>query len=133
MRARHLLVLAAVLLLVPTAATAKTVHYKNFVSPSKLISCISVRYGGSGIECSAAYIPEIGELDTYYALEPRGKSKVGERGDYPGYENAKQRTLDYGDTYKRNGIRCTMRRSGLTCRNRSGHGFHLAKGDLRRF
>ena len=127
------LLLTGLMLLLPSGATAKTVHYKNFVSPSKLISCISVKYGGPGIECSAPYIPEIGELDTYYALKPRGKSKVGERGDYPGYENAKRRTLHYGDTYKRKGISCTMHEDGLTCRNRSDHGFHIAKGDLRRF
>ncbi len=114
-------------------AEAKTVHYKNFVSPSKLISCISVKYGGRGIECTARYMPRIGELDPYYGLEPRGKAVVGERGDYPGYGNAKRRTLHYGDTYKRHGIRCTMRESGLTCRNRSDHGFHIAKDDLRRF
>lgn len=131
MRMRHLVILTALLL--PPTASARTVHYKNFVSPSKLISCISVKYGGRGIECSARYIPEIGELDTYYALEPRGRSRIGERGDYPGYADAKQRTLHYGDTYTRNGIRCTMRRSGLTCRNRDTHGFHIAKGDLRRF
>ena len=127
--------LAAVLSLAALApgASARTVHYKNFVSPSKLISCLSVKYGGRGIECSAPYIPQIGELDTYYALEPRGRSRLGERGDYPGYPNAKPRTLHYGDTYARHGIRCTMRASGLTCRNRSKHGFHLAKGDLRRF
>ena len=130
MRARHLLVLAV--LLVPSTASAKTVHFKNFVSPSKLISCISVKYGGRGVECSAPYLPRR-DLDPYYALEPHGKATAGERGDYPGYPNAKQHTLQYGDTYKRHGIRCTMRESGLTCRNRDAHGFHLAKGALRRF
>ncbi len=130
MRARHLLVLAVLVL--PASASAKTVHYKNFISPSKLISCISVKYGGRGVECSATYMPAK-DLDPYYALEPHGKAKAGERGDYPGYPNVKQRTLAYGDTYKRHGIRCTMLESGLTCRNRDGHGFHIAKGDLRRF
>jgi hypothetical protein len=123
----------ALVLVFAAPAGADVVHYKNFRSPSKQISCISVKYGGRGIECSATYMEQIGELDTYYALEPHGKSRISERGDYPGYPNAKQRTLHYGDTYKRHGIRCKMRTSGLTCRNKDGHGFHIAKGDLRRF
>jgi hypothetical protein len=114
-------------------AAAKVVKYKRFESPSGQIRCIAVKYGGKGVECSAPYIKEIGELDTYYGLEPRGKAFVGERGDFPGYPNAPQRTLRYGDTYKRKGVRCTMRESGLTCRNRDDHGFHMAKGDTYRF
>jgi hypothetical protein len=42
-------------------------------------------------------------------------------------------TLRYGDTWKRPGIRCTMRTTGLRCRNLDGHGFRLAKGAVRRF
>jgi hypothetical protein len=115
-------------------ASAKIVHYKRFVSPSGMIRCYAVKYGGKGVECSAPYLPpsKYG-TDPYYGLEPHGKAFLAERGDYPGYPNAKQRTLHYGDTYKRHGIRCTMRESGLTCRNKSGHGFHLAKGDIGRF
>jgi hypothetical protein len=114
-------------------AGAKVVHYKRFRSPSGMINCFAVKYGGKGVECFANYIPEIGELDTYYGLEPHGESFVAERGDYPGYPGAKERTLAYGDTYSRKGVRCHMKESGLTCRNKDGHGFHLAKGDLRRF
>lgn len=112
-------------------ASARSVTAYNIVSPSKLISCWAVLQS-TEIECSAPYIPEIGELDTYYALRPRGRTKVSERGDFPGHSTPR-RTLRYGDTWVRPGIRCTMRRSGLTCRNRDNHGFHLAKGDTRRF
>ncbi|MEA2123657.1 MAG: hypothetical protein QOI80_439 [Solirubrobacteraceae bacterium] len=127
--------LAALLVfcLAAVPAGAKVVKYKRFVSPSGMISCLAVKYGGKGVECSASYIEEIGELDTYYALEPHGRSRIGERGDFPGYPNSKQHTLHYGDTYKRKGVRCTMRESGLTCRNKDGHGFHLEKGNVRRF
>jgi hypothetical protein len=56
----------------------------------------------------------------------------GERGDYDGY-SVRRRTLRYGATWWRSGVTCRMRTTGLTCRNRSGHGFHLARGDTRRF
>jgi hypothetical protein len=34
--------------------------------------------------------------------------------------------LPYGRSIRRYGIRCASRTSGLTCKNRSGHGFKLA-------
>jgi hypothetical protein len=129
---RILLVALAAAATLAGPATAKTVSYKNFESPSGKIRCLALKFGGKGIECSAPYIKEIGELDTYYGLEPHGKSKVGERGDFPGFSTP-SRTLNYGDKWERNGIHCTMRKSGLTCRNLDDHGFHIAKGDLRRF
>jgi hypothetical protein len=42
-------------------------------------------------------------------------------------------TLAYGSTWTRAGITCTMRTTGLTCRNRDGHGLHLQKGRSYRF
>jgi hypothetical protein len=115
-------------------AAAKVVHYKRFKSPSGMIGCFAEKYGGKGIECFAPYLPE-GKYgtDPYYGLQPHGQAIKSERGDYPGYPNAKERTLRYGDKWKRRGIRCKMKQSGLTCRNKDGHGFHMAKGDLRTF
>ena len=113
-------------------AQARTVDYKNIVSPTRQISCFAVRGRSREIECSAPYLPDIGELDTYLGLRPRGRSILAERGDYPGY-TVPRRTLHYGDTWRRPGIRCTMRRSGLTCRNRDRHGFHIERDNVRRF
>ena len=114
------------------AAPAAVVTAPNVVSPSKLISCHAVKYRGPAISCSASYLPRIGELDPYLRLGPRGETSYGERGDYDGYAAA-PRTLRYGDRWRRAGVECAMARSGLTCRNRDGHGFRLAKGDVRRF
>ena len=36
------------------------------------------------------------------------------------------RVLRYGRTYRGHRIRCTSRRRGLTCTNRSRHGFFLS-------
>lgn len=35
--------------------------------------------------------------------------------------------LGYGSTWRGGGITCTSRRTGLTCRNRSGHGFFMSR------
>jgi len=37
------------------------------------------------------------------------------------------RVLDYGTTWSGGGVRCTSAATGLTCRNRSGHGFFLSR------
>ena len=38
------------------------------------------------------------------------------------------RTLDYGSTWSRRGIVCESHRRGLSCSNREGHEFTLARG-----
>jgi hypothetical protein len=115
----------------PATASAETVTYKSVVGPNQQISCFAVQ-ASTEIECSAPFVPEIGELDTYLAVRSRGKAKRSERGDYPGYP-VRRRTLHFGDVWQRPGIRCTVRRTGLTCRNLDDHGFHLERGHVRRF
>jgi len=41
--------------------------------------------------------------------------------------------LSYGKTWSGGGIRCTSALAGLTCRNKSGHGFFLSREKWRRF
>jgi hypothetical protein len=41
--------------------------------------------------------------------------------------------LRYGRTWRWPGFTCTSRRAGLTCRNRSGHGFFLSRSRQRLF
>jgi hypothetical protein len=128
---RCLLATALLALALSATASAKTVTYKSIVGPNKNISCFAVK-GSTEIECSASFVPEIGELDTYLAVRARGRAKLSERGDYPGYE-VRRRTLHFGDIWQRPGVRCTMRATGLTCRNLDEHGFHLERDHVRRF
>jgi hypothetical protein len=114
-----------------SAASAAAVSAENIVSPGKRISCWAV-VRSTEIECTAPYLPDIGELDTYLALRPRGAARMGERGDFPG-SSTRPRTLHYGDVWKRPGIRCTMSKAALECRNRDEHGFHIEQGHVRRF
>jgi hypothetical protein len=41
--------------------------------------------------------------------------------------------LRYGRTWRWRGVECTSRRMGLTCRNRSGHGWFLSRSRQRIF
>lgn len=41
--------------------------------------------------------------------------------------NPRARVLAYGRTWRRGGFTCSSRTTGLTCRNRSGHGFLLSR------
>ena len=40
---------------------------------------------------------------------------------------ASARVLRYGTTWRRDGFACLSRRTGLRCRNASGHGFFLSR------
>jgi len=135
-RHRRAAALLALLLLACTVAaapaSARVVTWKRIESPSKLISCFALKYGGPGIECMAPYLPRINEFDPYYELRPHGGTRASARSDYPGY-NVPNRILRYGDVWKRPGIRCSMATNGLTCHNLDHHGFHLQRGALRRF
>jgi hypothetical protein len=46
---------------------------------------------------------------------------------------ARARVLRYGTTIRIAGIRCSSAATGLTCRNRSGHGFFLSRERWRTF
>ncbi|MDX6506078.1 MAG: hypothetical protein QOG06_722 [Gaiellaceae bacterium] len=43
------------------------------------------------------------------------------------------RALRYGSTWSRGGFTCTSRKTGLRCRNHSGHGFRLSRSHSYRF
>ena len=61
----------------------------------------------------------------------RVPSCAGDPGPYVSVDRA--RVLGYGKTWSGGGIRCTSAEAGLTCRNKSGHGFFLSRERWRRF
>lgn len=128
---RFLLAAAAAFAVGAAPATA-AVHYKRFHSPSGKIRCYLVQFGPNDLECTAPYLPDVGEFDPYYGLKKRGKAVHAERSDYPGYDTEDQE-LQYGETWKRRGITCKIRESGLRCRNKSRHGFFISMDDQHRF
>ncbi|UGS39305.1 DUF6636 domain-containing protein [Capillimicrobium parvum] len=124
---------AAALLAVSAAANAATVPGTTVHTRGYKIVCLAVLpVAGGGIECASPYVPDIGELDSYFALHRHGRAKLSERGDYPGYGGRNRRLAD-GDTWRWRGVRCTAAGDGVRCVNRSGHGFVIAAGGSRRF
>jgi hypothetical protein len=74
--------------------------------------------------------------DRIYLAEtgrPGVSSCAGDPGPFVGQESA--RVLGYGKSWydRRSGLRCTSAMTGLTCRNRSGHGFFLSRQRSRVF
>ena len=59
-------------------------------------------------------------------------SCAGDPGPFLGLQLG-ARVLAYGKSWSGNGIRCASAFTGLTCRNRSGHGFFLSREGWRSF
>lgn len=116
----------------PAGFTAQTT-VAGFLMPSRNIACLYVgpydgRPGYLRCDIRSGLNPEptrACELDwTGVGMNPTGKARATCAGDttfgnYP--------VLAYGKTWKRGGFTCLSRTTGLTCRNRSGHGFFLAR------
>jgi hypothetical protein len=77
-----------------------------------------------------------GWVDDRVILNATGRTQVptcwGDPGPFAGLVVG-ARVLGYGKTWSGRGLSCTSRFSGLTCRNRSGHGFFLSRSRWRRF
>jgi hypothetical protein len=78
------------------------------------------------IACTASFVLQTPGGPTIWTMRPRGRAvkRIWITGSFPG----NLPVLRYGRTTRWYGgaIRCTARRSGLTCRNLSGHGFRLS-------
>jgi hypothetical protein len=142
-------VLAAVLTaLLAAPAHARKVSIVYFKTPSHNIVCMFA--GGladtkpfvvcaikSGLKPPPPKVRcrEGDPTDEFVDLEQTGKatapSCAGDPGPLVGEKQA--RVLKYGHTFKRKGLRCTSAVKGLTCRNKSHHGFFLSRGHSRRF
>ena len=66
-----------------------------------------------------------------YTLRARGRASVTCASDSVGSLYA--RVLRYGTTWRGGPLTCTSRRTGLRCRNASGHGFFLSRARSYRF
>jgi hypothetical protein len=108
----------------------------SFGQGSSLVGCV-IKSGWNpplprrGQGCSRSYWVD---LFTTGRVRPGGSVCAGEddpEGPYIGIENAW--VLSYGRTWSGGGIRCTSAVTGLTCRNKSNHGFFLSRERWRKF
>jgi hypothetical protein len=121
-----------------------TLRYGSFKTPSANIVCdYSVQIGSRASESSVGCVIKSGLRpapprrpcqDGGYAgdrvyVGVTGRVEVppcaGDPGPYVNVERA--RVLGYGSTWSGGGFRCTSAEVGLTCRNKSGHGFFLSR------
>ena len=133
---RVLLILLAALALAGTAAADLAIPFRT---PSGNIGC----YYTSNRDLRASLRCDIRsglkptphgkcELDwTGLAIRPTRRPSPTCAGDTALLPNAP--ILRYGRTWRRGGIVCRSRRTGLRCSNRSGHGFTLARQAWRIF
>jgi Family of unknown function (DUF6636) len=133
-----MLVLAASAYVTPVASAA----FAQFRTPSGNIGCVyATGFGkGASLRCDIRSglkpkpaRPKNCDLDwgDSYELGVTGRAYVTCHGDTAIDPHA--RVLRYGTTWKKNGFACTSKRTGLRCRNRSGHGFFMSRQRSYRF
>ncbi|SIT14928.1 hypothetical protein SAMN05421759_12134 [Roseivivax lentus] len=107
-----------------------------FETPSGNIDCyVGLSRNSSDITCSiwdrsgppARPAPADCRVGWGHTFEMGDRGPVRMRCD-PGLRNFSQSSqMPYGRTEDFGGITCTSERTGLTCRNRTGHGFFLSR------
>jgi hypothetical protein len=101
-----------------------------FKTPSGNIVCQSVAALGE-LQCSVLSSRRGSALPVYF-VGRRGRSYVRTLHGNPAVDVP---ILGYGKTRRVLGgaVLCTSRKRGLTCRNRSDHGYFLSRGERHRF
>ena len=121
--------------------SAQAAKYGSFKTPSGNIVC---GYGGGSIGCGIATGLKPAPKNTCTDLDYSGKRMsvrtngravvdlcAGDPGPFLFTKTAP--VLGYGSSWRGDGITCASRRAGLTCTNRSGHGFFMSRAASYRF
>ena len=143
---RAAVAIAAALVLVPSATASSIGAFKT---PSRNIVCgwTIDDHGVASMECGvkSGLKPPPKRIhclagdpnDKRVSLRSRGRATpvlcAGDPGPLLPQIEAKARVLAYGTSTRFGGITCTSRTTGLTCRNRDGHGFFLSRERWRSF
>jgi uncharacterized protein DUF6636 len=123
----------AALLASAPAATASLVHFRT---PSGNIGCIGDR---TGIRCDIRSMsvppptrPRGCDLDygDAFTMSSRGRARLVCHGDTA---LGGRSVLAYGRSRRIGPFLCVSRATGLTCRNRAGHGWFLSRERIRVF
>ena len=123
----------AVSVAVPLAAPPPISEDLGFRTPSGNVVCAAGRLvgaGGSGLLCVVFSASDRRGERTWYM---RRTGPAGVRFLRSNIRTEGLAALAYGRSWSRLGFRCASRRTGLTCRNRSRHGFFLSRESQRRF
>jgi hypothetical protein len=118
----------AVLAAAPAAWAGRDLRGTSFQTPSRNIGC---RYDAGALRCDilSGLRPEPRrscELDwTGLSLGTTGRGRPTCAGDTAYSVGAP--VLRYGRAWRRGGLTCLSRRTGLRCTSRAGHGFVLSR------
>jgi hypothetical protein len=134
----------------PPSAPPRTLRSGYFKTPSGNIVCFHspgpvdrpIAFLGCGIRTGLKPAPprrpcENGgyagdRVEMFATGRVRVPTCAGDPGPFTGLVVG-ARVLGYGKTWSGGGISCRSAFAGLTCRNRSGHGFFLSRARFRRF
>jgi hypothetical protein len=132
-----------VVLALTFAATAVSVtRLPGFRSPSKNIKCLFVPGGRSMMLCQIAHADYARKLEAYcaapsigvdwggFSLGPTKKGSVVCTGGVlydPDTQHPSYVTLPYGHVWRHGAFTCWSRVTGVTCRNRKGHGLFVSR------
>jgi len=111
---------------VPTPEPVKT----GFAVPSRNMVCNAGPYRGGNVLACTVFSEASTRGQKIWSMQTRGRVSVGFL-----QSNAARELplLRYGSSWTWHGFRCTSRRTGLTCKNQSGHGFVLSRQAQRVF
>jgi hypothetical protein len=128
---RLVVVLASLVVVGAAAAVPTPIVETGFMTPSGNIACnAGTNSGKKLLACTLFSSGTPNKGNRIWAMFVRGRVQVGfVKGD-PATDYPK---LSYGRTWTWHAIKCRSTRTGLTCRNRSGHGFFLSRGSQRVF
>lgn len=103
---------------------------KGFKTPSGNIVCNAGPSRGKPLVACTVFSEAGSRGQKIWAMHADGRVMVGFRFSNAAADMPK---LAYGRTWSWRGIRCTSRPRGLTCTNRSRHGFFLSRQSQRVF
>jgi hypothetical protein len=141
MRPVRPLVLSALCALMVLPSLASADDLKRFISPSRNIGCFGdaqeVRCDIGQTSATPPKRPRSCQFDwgDSFFLHPAGKARGFCHSDSALPDpNENARVLAYGTSIKLGRkMRCTSRRTGLTCRSTAGHGFTLSRTVIKLF
>ena len=116
----------AALILAPTAAS----YVGAFHTPARQIYCEADRVSGTVLlSCAVAGHGGVRGIEEWY-MRPQGRARVHQ---VQANIATDTHALPYGRMWRKAGFACLSRPTGLTCLNRSGHGWILSRQRQRIF
>ena len=111
----------------------------SFRSPTGNIHCMIFQGSYAGARCDLGQFnssfPRPGDcdLDWGYAFEGGAPGPAAPVCAGDPVKDPRAAILDYGHSIQKGGVVCTSEKSGMTCINREGHGFKIARSKQKVF